>query len=296
MAPGWSPVAKEYSANLRFKVAVFYRLTSRCAIINSEMEARSGHAGLMPKAAAGCNGDQGMRNHREEIELALAGGAPEVVPFTFYDHIFPPGFDPAQLQAKGMAICARRMVYRKYTPNVKVTRIEEGEGRIRTVYETPVGMVSALHRIAALALTPVEHPIKTRDDYRAANFIVQDACYEPDYDHFLAEIVRLPKPAMSRCLTLKSTGWAKSASVMKWRTTMTPSWNFMRRWPRITRKCMTWSPRVRPITSCMAETLCRRFLAPTACATLSLRAGMPLPTASTSRARSWETTLTLTIC
>ena len=127
-----------------------------------------------------------MRNHLAEIDLALAGGAPKFVPFTFYDHIFPPGFDPAPLQSKGMAICARRMVYRKYTPNVKVTKIEEADGRIRTVYETPVGTVSALHRIAALALTPVEHPIKTRDDYRAALFIVRDACYEPDYDRFLA--------------------------------------------------------------------------------------------------------------
>jgi hypothetical protein len=132
-----------------------------------------------------------MRNHREEIECALAGGAPDCVPFTFYDHIFPPGFDPAPLQAKGMAICARRMVYRKYTPNVKVTKVEEGEGRIRTIYETPVGTLTALHRVAALALTPVAHPIKTRDDYCVAKFIVEDACYEPDYDAFLAAIVKL---------------------------------------------------------------------------------------------------------
>jgi len=128
-----------------------------------------------------------MRNHREEIEFALAGGAPPIVPFSFYDHIFPPGFDPAPLQARGMAICARRMVYRKYTPNIKVTKVDEGQGRVRTIYETPLGTLTALHRIAALALTPVEHPIKKRDDYRAALFIVQDACYEPTYDYFLAE-------------------------------------------------------------------------------------------------------------
>jgi hypothetical protein len=123
--------------------------------------------------------------------LALAGGTPDCVPFTFYDHIFPPGFDPGPLQAKGMAICARRMVYRKITPNVIVTKVNEGEGRIRTIYATPVGTVSALHRVAALALTPLEHPIKTRDDYRAALFIVQDARYEPDYDRFMAERAKL---------------------------------------------------------------------------------------------------------
>ena len=60
-----------------------------------------------------------MRNHREEIELALAGGAPDCVPFTFYDLIFPEGFDPAPLQSKGMALCARRTVYRKVAPNVR---------------------------------------------------------------------------------------------------------------------------------------------------------------------------------
>ncbi len=49
-----------------------------------------------------------MRNHREEIETALAGGAPRLVPFTFYSGLFPPGFDPAPLQARGLALCVRR--------------------------------------------------------------------------------------------------------------------------------------------------------------------------------------------
>ena len=132
-----------------------------------------------------------IRNHREEIELTLAGGAPDIVPFTFYDHIFPPGFDPAPLQARGMAICARRMVYRKVFPNVKMTKFEEGSGRIRTVYETPLGTLTALHRVAALALTPLEHPIKKRDDYRIAKFIARDACYEPEYESFSAAIIKL---------------------------------------------------------------------------------------------------------
>ena len=127
-----------------------------------------------------------MRNYREEIELALEGGAPEHVPFTFYDRLFPEGFDPAPLQAKGMAYCTRWMVYRKVTPNVKVREFKEGDGALRTVYETPLGTLTSLYRPAALAMTPVEHPIKSRDDYRVARFIVQDACYEPEYDSFLA--------------------------------------------------------------------------------------------------------------
>jgi len=127
-----------------------------------------------------------MRNLREEIELALAGGAPDYVPFTFYDRLFPEGFDPAPLQAKDLAFCTRMMVYRKVTPNVKVSEIKESNGDVRTIYDTPVGTLTSLYRPAALAMTPVEHPIKTRDDYRAAKFIVEDARYEPDYDTFLA--------------------------------------------------------------------------------------------------------------
>jgi len=126
-----------------------------------------------------------MRNYRQEIEIALAGGAPEHVPFTFYDRLFPPGFDPAPLQAKGMAFCTRWMVYRKVTPNVKVREIKESDGALRTIYETPLGTLTSLYRPAALAMTPVEHPIKSRDDYRVARFIVEDARYEPDYDAFL---------------------------------------------------------------------------------------------------------------
>ena len=75
----------------------------------------------------------GIRNHREEIELALAGGAPDCVPFTFYDLLFPEGFDPAPLQSKGMALCARRPVYRKVTPNVKVSEVKESDGGVRTI-------------------------------------------------------------------------------------------------------------------------------------------------------------------
>jgi hypothetical protein len=132
-----------------------------------------------------------VRNHRDEIELALAGGAPDCVPFTFYDRLFPEGFDPAPLQSKGMALCARRTVYQKVTPNVKVREVKESNGDVRTIYETPVGTLTSLYRRAALAMTPMEHPIKTHDDYRVAKFIVEDARYEQDYDTFLAECAKV---------------------------------------------------------------------------------------------------------
>jgi hypothetical protein len=128
-----------------------------------------------------------MRNYREEIEAALAGGSPEYMPFTFYKHIIPEVFDTSSLQAKGMAICLRRDVYRKSLPNVKTTVVKQQDRGIRTVYETPIGALTMLSRPAAVGMAMVEHPIKTRDDYRIAKFIAGDARYEPDYEAFVAE-------------------------------------------------------------------------------------------------------------
>jgi hypothetical protein len=129
-----------------------------------------------------------VRNHRDEIELALSGGAPRHVPFTFYDVLFPPGFDPGPLQARGMAICARRNIWKKVTPNVRTTELREPDGSIRTIYETPLGTLTSFNQAAALAHMPKEHPIKCRDDYRVARFIVDDTEYVPQYDEFLAEV------------------------------------------------------------------------------------------------------------
>lgn len=132
-----------------------------------------------------------MRNHREDIELALSGGAPEIIPFTFYDGLFPRGFDTAPLQAKGLAMLARRGVVNMQTPNVKATTISEPDGGLRTIMETPVGTITSLARPSALAYTPVEHPVKTRDDYRVAEFIVRDRVYEPVYDFYRAEVEKM---------------------------------------------------------------------------------------------------------
>ncbi len=131
------------------------------------------------------------RNLREEIEQALAGGAPERMPFTYYDLLTPPGFDLTPLQARGLAICARRAVWRKTYKDVDIRDYPEADGVIRTVFNTPVGLVTARRRAAAQGEAPLEHPIKTRDDYRVARFIVEHTRYEPCYDTFAAEVRKL---------------------------------------------------------------------------------------------------------
>jgi hypothetical protein len=135
--------------------------------------------------------DNMARNYREEIEIALAGGAPDHVPFSFYDLLYPDGIDPSPLQAKGMAVCARRDVFRKVMPNVKVTEVREQDGGIRTIYTTPVGDLTSLVRRATLGMAPVEHAIKRRDDYKIAAFIVNDTEYEPIYETFIAERTKI---------------------------------------------------------------------------------------------------------
>ena len=133
-----------------------------------------------------------MRNYRSEIESALRGEAPKFVPFSFYDVLLPRELDVTQLQAKGMSICARRPVVRTVMPDVKVEHIDEGRGRQRTVYVTPVGTLTETWQEAGYgALSPVEHLIKSRDDYRAAEFMVKNTRYEPLYDEFLLERKRI---------------------------------------------------------------------------------------------------------
>ncbi len=131
------------------------------------------------------------RDYRAEIELALAGGTPARVPFTMYDGLIPRGVDLAPLQARGLALCCRRGVCRKVMPNVKVSSVEEPGGVLRTVYETPLGTLTGRQRRSALAYTPIEHPIKRRDDYRVALFIANDARFEPDYGVFPAAEAKL---------------------------------------------------------------------------------------------------------
>ncbi len=133
-----------------------------------------------------------MRNYRNEIESALRGERPNHVPFSFYDVLLPHGLDVTDLQARGMSICARRPVVRPVMPDVSVKEIDEGGGRRRTVYVTPVGTLTEVWQEAGYgSLTPVEHLIKRRNDYRAAEFMVRNTRYEPLYDEFLRERERI---------------------------------------------------------------------------------------------------------
>jgi hypothetical protein len=133
-----------------------------------------------------------MRNLRQEIEIALSGGTPRFVPLTYYDVLIPAGVDMRELQGKGLAITARRDVYRTRLSEVTVRQVHENDGVRRTIYETPLGCLQETHRLGAYnAYAPLEHLVKCRDDYRIAEFIVRNTSYEPAYDFFVEERNRI---------------------------------------------------------------------------------------------------------
>lgn len=129
------------------------------------------------------------RNYREEIECAFSGGRPDHIPFTAYEGHMPPASDQAraELEALGLAVCARAGVAKETVPNV-VLKIEEiGPGRLKVTHVTPIGNVYKIsQKGAGGSWAPIEHYIKKRDDFRVAEFIIGDRRFEPDYDGFRA--------------------------------------------------------------------------------------------------------------
>ncbi|MFB3891125.1 MAG: hypothetical protein ACE15C_03770 [Phycisphaerae bacterium] len=128
------------------------------------------------------------RNYREEIETALAGGRPEHVPFTIYDGMTRvDGVDFAPLHAQGLALCCRRGVFECAAPNVTQKVVDEPGGVKRTVLQTPVGEISRTWKVGAYdAGAPLDHYVKSPDDYHVVEFIVKDRRYTPAYDDFIA--------------------------------------------------------------------------------------------------------------
>jgi hypothetical protein len=125
------------------------------------------------------------RNYREEIELALAGGAPEFVPFTSYQGHVPAGCGEA-LAARGMSISASAPVWKETTPNVNLKIINEPGNVMRVIHQTPVGEVWKLQKQTDGGSWGIlEFYVKKPEDYKVVEFIFKDRRIEPCYDEFL---------------------------------------------------------------------------------------------------------------
>jgi len=126
---------------------------------------------------------------RRRVELALAGGHADKVPFTLYECMARQCAAERQMRNRGMCILDRSSpVFRVHTPNVRVTRThttDAGREMVRTVYQTPVGSVWTLQEPAGFTSWTHQRMFTGPEDYKTLLFLIRDRQYEPTYDRFL---------------------------------------------------------------------------------------------------------------
>jgi len=151
---------------------------------------------------------------RARVEAALRGEFADFVPFTVYETHFPTGAVERQLRNDGACIVQRSpAVYSMHQPNVSEERVHftgaDGYARVRTITRTPLGVLTAVHRLAPVADTPFdrvmswttwreEYPFKGPDDYAPLEFAIRDRQYTPNYDDFLAKRYMMGDDAIMR--------------------------------------------------------------------------------------------------
>ncbi len=130
-----------------------------------------------------------MNTPRERVERVLHGESVLPVPFTIYESKFPQCAVERELRNRGMCIVKRDVqVYKIQYPHVKITQQVYWEGErqfTRTIYETPVGMLSTLGENAGFTIWYHERMYKRPEDYAVLRFLIADMVYEPTYDAFL---------------------------------------------------------------------------------------------------------------
>lgn len=126
---------------------------------------------------------------RARVEAALRRDSVDKVPFTIYETFLPQTSREREMRRLGMCIVNRRFpVYTVVSPNVRAHSVrylgDDGEDRVRRVYETPVGSVYAIDRPVPGTTWREERIFHSPDDYRAIQFLIRDRVYQPNYDEF----------------------------------------------------------------------------------------------------------------
>lgn len=127
---------------------------------------------------------------KERITGALRGEMVDRVPFTSYIGLFPENERDPLMKEGEIGLVHRVGVYRSQSPNVKSKQeefFENGERRIRYIYETPVGSVSETLRTGGGYGTNLrcEFLIKGPEDYKVVEFMMRDVVYTPNHDGIL---------------------------------------------------------------------------------------------------------------
>ncbi len=148
------------------------------------------------------------------VEAALFDGHPDCVPFTIYEGHLPTSEAERHLRNEGLCIVQRSpAVYSVTTPHVTEERLHfngpDGDERARTVWRSPAGELSAVHRIVPVGRSPLdrmmsytswreEYPFKGPADYEPLEFLIRDRCYSPNYEDFLAKADLMGDDAIMR--------------------------------------------------------------------------------------------------
>lgn len=138
---------------------------------------------------------------RARIERALRGGRSEHVPFTIYECMIPQCAAERELRNRGLGIVNRRPVFKTHTPNVRVTeqaQWKEGRKLVRTLYETPHGVLTSLTEDVGFTTWRHELLFKRPEDYAAIRFLLRDEAYEPCYAEFAAAQAAFGEDAIFR--------------------------------------------------------------------------------------------------
>lgn len=130
---------------------------------------------------------------RARVEAALRREPVDKVPFTIYETFLPQTSREREMRELGMCIVNRRYpVYKAATPNVVAHSVhyvgDDGEDRIRRVYETPVGTLYAIDRPAPGTSWREERIFHGPEDYRSIEYMIRDRVYRANYEEYtLAE-------------------------------------------------------------------------------------------------------------
>ena len=133
---------------------------------------------------------------RERIVAALHRQPVDQVPFTIYPGMIPEGEEARGLRALGLGTSWRVPMVTSQMPNVTMDYVEyeeNGARYARRTAHTPVGDLSMVLRLGGAygSSWSVEHYLKRPEDYAAAEFMVRDTVYAPNYEAYHQAVAEL---------------------------------------------------------------------------------------------------------
>ncbi len=125
---------------------------------------------------------------RQRVEAVLTGRRPDVVPCTIYTNKLPRCQVELELRNAGMCLLERSPnTFNVATPNCTTTTttyVEDGTTYVKTVTETPGGMLRSINRPRPDTTWQVKRPFSGPEDYRPLRALVADRVYTENYAVF----------------------------------------------------------------------------------------------------------------